>query len=94
MDNETVGILWFKNKNQYLSYLHALTDANELPRSYTAWLSQTSLFISQAERQGLQVMKIHAEVLEVYSWCHKNKINFDTDACRRFAMLRARKKCR
>lgn len=38
MDNETVGILWFKNKNQYLSYLHALTDANELPRSYTAWL--------------------------------------------------------
>jgi hypothetical protein len=73
MTGTVVGIAWYY-RGDYPRILRIMTDADDLPATYDAWIRSAEQVERQLKRNGLAVMHVIIEPDAFLDWCRSRGI--------------------
>lgn len=89
MQVQALGIMWFKDADQYHQYRKIFTDSEVLSVSYSDWLRDAEKIVNRYQNSGTTVIKAYAEPSEFLSWCLANGKTVDSEGRMAFANAKA-----
>lgn len=74
-----IGLVWYRQEN-YAAILQIMTDAANLPATYTDWLKHAEQTEQRLKSQGHITVKAYIDPATFPGWCRTRGLNIDAKA--------------
>lgn len=74
---KAVGLIWYKDKEDFLKARAIFTDAFLLPDTYEEFLIKATELIAKIEASGMPVVKAELNPETFPAWCKERSLNVD-----------------
>ena len=74
---KAVGLIWYKDKEDFLNARAIFTDAFLLPDTYEEFLIKATELIAKIEASGMPVVKAELNPETFPAWCKERSLNVD-----------------